>query len=119
MVGRLKKPGRVTGPRGDPKTGEEELFQDEGEKDFNLPSCKFLREATTSFMEELPRDRAIGDIGGDESARGLMGGEPDPDQNDSVFVLEGESAEFATLIWSGEWAKKQTRRRQPDPSLHG
>lgn len=99
--------------------------------DFNLPNCKFLKEARTSFTEDVPRDRLsvwpIGDMGGDddESARGLTGGEPDPgeDQNGIVLALEGEpsydSAEFTSLTWSGVWAKKQTRRRQPVPSLHG
>lgn len=62
-----------------------------------FPSCKFLREATISFIELDPRDRLIvrpiGDIGGDTSGES-SGGE---DMKGIVFTHEAAAASIACL----------------------
>ncbi|KAM1873658.1 hypothetical protein ACFX13_007465 [Malus domestica] len=78
------------GEPGDPNPEDPPIrtFREEG-KDLNFPSCKFLNEATISLIEPNPRDRLIGDTGGDSS-----GGD---DRKGIVFTHEAAAASIACL----------------------
>jgi len=92
VEGRLQKPGRRTDPRGDPYPEELHicLFHEDG-TDFNLPNCRFLKEATISLIELEPSDRLNGD-----SAPGLIGGEIDSGDDKKGKDLAQEEA--STLL---------------------